>query len=221
MKEILSISFLLVAGLSFSFLSQQQALSAPSNASASISSSSYESFDGTDLGISFQYPSTWVKYEAESGPGVIKDFEGVVSFDIVNDNDHLKQGNGLLTGYSGLENPNLSIVSLRLPYHNLTLRQYAEIRTFDFMQLFSDYNLRIMENGQSNETIDGYPYWVFNYSFTIDDKTQRYGTSVWLIRGDKVYEISYIADSYEDFITNLGEIRKVLETAYFVDSVNQ
>jgi hypothetical protein len=223
MKELFSIGVCLVAGLSFSFLSQQEALAFPNQASASFSSSSYETFDGTDLGISFQYPYNWVKFEAGSGQGVLNDFEGVVSFDIVNDtdDDHLKQGNDVPTGDSGLVNPNLSVVSLRSPYHNLTLRQYAEIRTFDFIQLFSDYDLRVTENGQSNGSIDGYPYWVFNYSFTIDEKTQRYGTSLWLIRGEKIYEISYIADSYEDFIENLGEIRKIIKSVHFVDHVNQ
>ena len=173
------------------------------------------------MGISFQYPYNWVKFEAGFDQGVLNDFEGVVSFDIVNDNDHLMQGNDVPTGDSGLVNPNLSVVSLRSPYHNLTLRQYAETRTFDFIQLFSDYDLRVAENGQSNENIDGYPYWVLNYSFIIDDKTQRYGTAVWLTRGEKIYEFSYIADSYDDFIENLGEIKKLIKSVHFVDPVNQ
>ena len=221
MKELFSIAVFLMTGLLFSFLSQQEALASPNHASASFSSSSYETFDGTDMGISFQYPYNWVKFEAGFDQGVLNDFEGVVSFDIVNDNDHLRQGNDVPTGDSGLVNPNLSVVALRSPYHNLTLRQYAEIRTFDFIQLFSDYDLRVTENGQSNENIDGYPYWVFNYSFIIDDKTQRYGTAVWLIRGEKIYEFSYIADSYEDFIEKLGEIKKIIKSVHFVDPVNQ
>ena len=136
MKELFSITVFLVAGLLFSFLSQQEALASPNHSSASFSSSSYETFDGTDMGISFQYPYNWVKFEAGFDQGVLNDFEGVVSFDIVNDNDHLRQGNDVPIGDSGLVNPNLSVVSLRSPYHNLTLRQYAEIRTFDFIQFF-------------------------------------------------------------------------------------
>ena len=83
-------------------------------------------------------------------------------------------------------------------------------------RLFSDYYLHMTENSQSNESIDGYPYWVLDYSFRIDDKTNRYGMSILLIRGDKVYEISYIVDSYEEFIRNLDEIRKVIETMPFL-----
>jgi hypothetical protein len=161
-------------------------------------------------------------FEAGFDPVFLKDFEGVVSFDIVNDNDHSKQGNeGILAGDSGLVNPNLSIVSLRSPYHNLTLKEYAEIRSYDFRQLFCDYNLHMTENSQSNENIDGYPYWILDYSFRIDDKTNRYGMSILLIRGERVYEISYIADSYEEFIRNLAEVRKMIKTMYFVDSTNQ
>jgi len=218
-KLIGSCAFL-VTGISFTFFSQPEVLI---HGSAGFSSSSpYETFDGTNLGLSFQYPANWIMFEAGFDPVFIKDFEGVVSFDIVNDNDHSKQGNeGILAGDSGLVNPNLSIVSLRSPYHNLTLKEYAEIRSYDFRQLFSDYYLHMTENSQSNETIDGYPYWVLDYSFRIDDNTNRYGMSILLIRGEKVYEISYIADSYEEFIRNLEEIRKVIKTMYFVDSTNQ
>ena len=45
MKELFSITVFLVAGLLFSFLSQQEALASPNHASASFSSSSYETFD--------------------------------------------------------------------------------------------------------------------------------------------------------------------------------
>ncbi|MGC2309965.1 MAG: hypothetical protein WA461_16295 [Nitrososphaeraceae archaeon] len=223
MIKLIGSCVFLVTGISFTFFSQPEVLSTSSPGSVGFSSSSsYETFDGINLGLSFQYPANWIKFEAGFDPVFIKDFDGVVSFDIVNDNDHSKQGNGgILAGDSGLVNPNLSIVSLKSPYHNLTLKEYAKIRTYDFRQLFSDYYLHMTENSQSNESIDGYPYWVLDYSFRIDDKTNRYGMSILLIRGDKVYEISYIADSCEEFIRNLDEIRKVIETMYFVDSTNQ
>lgn len=211
------------------FFSQQQALGTPRTGFSSLSTSSfsllstsissYETFDGTDLGISFQYPSNWVKFEAGFDPNTLNDFEGVVSFDIVN--DPLNQANGLLPEDGGLAHPNLSIVSLKSPYHNLSLEEYAEARTFDIRQLFSDFNLHITENRQLNETIDGYLSWVLDYSFTIDGNTQRYGMLILLIRGEKVYEISYIADGYRDFAKNLEEIRKLVKTAYFVDPANE
>jgi hypothetical protein len=223
MIKLIGSCVFLVTGISFTFFSQPEVLSTSSPGSVGFSSSSsYETFDGINLGLSFQYPANWIMFEAGFYPVFIKDFEGVVSFDIVNDNAHSKQGNeGILAGDSGLVNPNLSIVSLRSPYHNLTLKEYAEIRSYDFRQLFSDYYLHVTKNSQSNESIDGYPYWVLDYSFRIDDKTNRYGMSILLIRGEKVYEISYIADSYEEFIRNLEEIRKVIKTMSFVDSANQ
>lgn len=223
MIKLIGSCVFLVTGISFTFFSQPEVLSTSSPGSVGFSSSSsYETFDGINLGLSFQYPANWIMFEAGFDPVFIKDFDGVVSFDIVNDHDHLKQGNGgILAGDSGLVNPNLSIVSLKSPYHNLTLKDYAKIRTYDFRQLFSDYYLHMTENSQSNESIDGYPYWVLNYSFRIDDKTNRYGMSILLIRGEKVYEISYIADSYEEFIRNLAEVRKMIKTMYFVDSTTQ
>ena len=198
---------------SFSFLS-----SSSSSSSTTTSTSSYETFEGTDLGISFQFPSSWVKYEAGFDPNLINNFEGVVSFDIVD--DPLIQTDDLPPDISGLAHPNLSILSIKSPYHNETLEEYAKAKTFDIRQLFSNYNLHITGSKQSNETIDGFPYWVIDYYFTIDHETQRYGMSVLLIRGEKVYEISYIADGYENYVKNLEEIRKLIKTAYFVDPVN-
>ncbi|MGC1131867.1 MAG: hypothetical protein WA941_03505 [Nitrososphaeraceae archaeon] len=223
MIKLIGSCVFLVTGISFTFFSQPEVLSTSSPGSVGFSSSSsYETFDGINLGVSFQYPANWIMFEAGFDPVFIKDFDGVVSFDIVNDNDHSKQENeGILAGDSGLVNPNLSIVSIRSPYPNLTLKEYAKIRSYDFRQLFSDYYLHMTENSRSNESIDGYPYWVLDYSFRIDDKTKRYGMLILLIRGEKVYEISYIADSYEEFIRNLEEIRKVIETMYFVGSTNQ
>jgi hypothetical protein len=202
-----------ISNLSASSLSLATSLS-----STSTSQSSYEIFDGTELGISFQYPSNWVKFEAGFDRNDLNDFEGVVSFDILNDSTN--QANDKQFEDSGIAHPNLSIVSLKSPYHNLSLGQYAEVRTFDIRQLFSDYRLRITEDRQSNETIDGYPYWVLEYSFTVDDRTQRYGMSIMLMRGEKVYEISYIADGYEGYVKNMEEIMKLIKTAYFVDSSN-
>ncbi len=197
---------------SFSLLS-----SSASSSSTTTSTSSYETFEGTDLGISFQFPSGWVKYEAGFDSNLINNFEGVASFDIVD--DPLIQTDDLPPDISGLAHPNLSILSINSPYQNVTLEQYAKAKTFDIRQLFSNYNLHITESKQSNETIDGFPYWVIDYYFTIDNETQRYGMSVLLIRGEKVYQISYIADGYEDFVKNLEEIRKMIKTAYFVDPV--
>jgi hypothetical protein len=199
---------------SFSFL-----FSPSSSSSTTTSTSSYETFEGTDLGISFQFPSGWVKYEAGFDPKLITNFEVVVCF-VIFDDDPLFQTDDTPPDISGLAHPNLSIWSIKSPYQNLTLDQYAKAKTFEISQLFSDYNLHITENKQSNETIDGFPYWIIDYYFTIDNETQRYGMSVLLIRGEKVYEISYIADGYEGFVKNLEEIKKMIESAYFVDRVN-
>ena len=93
-----------VTGISFTFFSQPEVLSTSSPGSVGLSSSSaYETFDGIDLGLSFQYPANWTRFEAGFDPVFIKDFDGVVLFDIVKDNDLSKQGNaGILTGDSGL-----------------------------------------------------------------------------------------------------------------------
>src|SRR5262245_29950938 len=109
----------LLVGTSLTFFSLQQAFHMPgtgfsslstSSTSASLSSSSstartsYETFDDIDLGIAFQYPSNWVKFKGGFDPNFLKDFEGVVSFDIFN--DPLNQTNGASSEDSGLVHPN-------------------------------------------------------------------------------------------------------------------
>lgn len=88
MIKLIGSCVFLVTGISFTFFSQQEVLSTSSPGSVGFSSSSYETFDGNDLGISFQYPANWIKFEAGFDPVFIKDFDGVMSFDIVKDNDH-------------------------------------------------------------------------------------------------------------------------------------
>ena len=221
--RIIYLFFLLTSWIQVTFISLQQesskglsSLNALSSLHSSSSTPSYETFDGTKLGISFQYPSNWIILEAGFDPNILNDFEGVISFDIVDDSPDLE-----VPGDNGLGHPNLSILSLELPYHNPSLEQYAKVRTSDLEQLFSNYNLHFTENRKSNESIDGFPYWVIDYSFALDDKTQRYGMLAFLIRGEKVYEISYIADTYNEFIEHLEEIGKVLGTAYFIVPANQ
>ncbi|MGA9936018.1 MAG: amidase family protein [Nitrososphaeraceae archaeon] len=128
MIKLIGSCVFLVTGISFTFFSQPEVLSTSSPGSVGFSSSSsYETFDGINLGLSFQYPANWIMFEAGFDPVFMKDFEGVVSFDIVNDNDHSKQGNeGILAGDSGLVNPNLSIVSLRSPYRHIVRKMLLE-----------------------------------------------------------------------------------------------
>jgi len=40
---------------------------------------------------------------------------------------------------------------------------------------------------------------------------------LWMLRGDKVYEISYIADGYPEYNKNLKEIESLINSMYFID----
>lgn len=87
MIKLIGSCVFVVTGISFTFFSQPEVLSTSSPGSVGFSSSS--SYDGINLGLSFQYPANWIKFEAGFDPVFIKDFDGVVSFDIVNDNIYL------------------------------------------------------------------------------------------------------------------------------------
>jgi hypothetical protein len=173
-----------------------------------------EKIASDNLQLSFEYPSTWKMFEAGLAPGTIKDFLGVISLDILNGTNEDEDDSG---SYSGLENPAITIICSKTPFHNITLDEYAKIRTLDFITLFSDLDLNIIRSNQSDGEIDGIKYWIFEYSFSIDDRVNRYGMEIWMLRGDKVYEISYIAYSYPEYDKNLNEIRNLVNSIYFLN----
>lgn len=185
------------------------------------SAPSCEVLKSSNLGISFEYPSTWNKLEAGIAPGTINDFRGVIALDILNDTAKRsyvdQEGGGELHGYSGLASPILTITYSELPSHTLTLSDYAKSRVDDFRILFSDLNLRIVMNDHSRIDIDGNAYWILEYVFSIGDDVDRYGMSLWLIRGERIYEISYIADGYDEYRDSLIEIKYLIRTLYFID----
>jgi hypothetical protein len=184
------------------------------------SAPSCEVLKSSKLGISFEYPSTWNKLEAAIAPDTINDFRGVIALDILNDTAKRsyvdQEGEGDLHSYSsGLASPILTITYSELPSHTLTLSDYAKSRVDDFRILFMDLNLRILKNDHSRNDIDDNAYWILEYVFSIDDDVDRYGMSLWLIRGESVYEISYLADGYDEYRGSLIEIKNLIRTLYF------
>ena len=209
------VNTILLTGIGISiFLVSQLSSSLHALSSCSYSSlSSCEKVRSDDLQLSFEYPSTWKMFEADLARGTVRDFLGVISLDILNGTSE-DEGPG---SYSGLENPMITIIYSKTPFHNITLDEYAKIRTLDFITLFSDLDLNIIRSNQSDGEIDGVKYWIFEYSFSIDDRVNRYGMEIWMLRGDKVYEISYIADSHPEYDKNLNEIRNLVNSIYFLN----
>ena len=114
---------LLVVVISLSLL-PQTALSSTSTLGNDAPFSYYQTFEPSNLGITFQYPSNWNKFDAGLDPSIVSDFLGVASFDIVNNADKRSypyRNSEDSYDYSGLMNPILSVVSLKLPSHNLEL----------------------------------------------------------------------------------------------------
>jgi len=206
------VSTCLLAGIGISILISQLPPSLNALSCSYSSLSSCEKVTSYDLRLSFEYPSTWNVFETELAPGILRDFLGVISLDILNGTNVDDR-----SSYSGLENPVINIIFSKSPFHNVTLEEYAKIRTEDFRILFSDLGLHIMRNNQSHGEIDGIKYWIFEYSFSIDDRADRYGMELWMLRGNKVYEISYIADGYAEYNKNLNEIESLINSMYFID----
>lgn len=128
-----------------------------------------------DLQLTLEYPATWKFFEAAPAPNTLKDFQGVISLDVLNDT---KEDNGDSSGYTALENPLITIIFSEMPFHNVTLSEYAKIRILDFNMLFSDLCLHIIRSNQSNGAIAAFDHWIFEYSFSIDQGVDRYGMEI-------------------------------------------
>ena len=176
--------------------------------------SSCEKVRSEDLQLTLEYPATWKFFEAAPAHNNLKDFQGVISLDVLNGT---KGNNGDSSGYTALENPLISIIFSDLPFHNITLSEYAKIRILDFKMLFSDLDLHVIRSNQSNGAIDGFKYWIFEYLFSIDQRVDRYGMEIWMLRGDKVYEISYIADGYAEYKSNLDQVKNLTNSITFIN----
>ena len=176
--------------------------------------SSCEKVRSEDLQLSLEYPTTWKFFEAGPNHNTLNDFNGVISLDVLNDT---KGDSGDSSGYTGLENPLISIVFSDLPFHNITLSEYAKIRILDFKMLFSDLGFHVIRSNQSNGSIDGLKNWIFEYSFSIDQRVDRYGMEIWMLRGYKVYEISYIADGYAEYMNNLDQVKNLTDSITFIN----
>ena len=63
-------------------------------------------------------------------------------------------------------------------------------------------------------------FWQFEYSIvtppTLSEsfKDKRYGQNIWILKGNKVYEIEYIANA-EAYLRNIDEVKKLIDSIRF------
>jgi hypothetical protein len=207
--KLIAFSILIIAEtlmLSLDILIEQTVLAAGSITTLQTNNDNYELYKNPNLNIKLYYPSDWKKYESE-GPA-LSNLKGIVTFELPREK---RQQQTIVQ-----EAPIISIIAEDLPSNNITLDQFIKIQHDNFRYLFSDFDFKL-ENKTTVIVGDNragkYEYTIVNpYSDGI-----RNGMVIWIIRGDIVYMISYVAEQVQ-YSMYLPTIEKLIDSIEFTNN---
>ena len=188
----------------------------------------YYIYDNSQIEFVFKYPSYWKLLEFidqfSSHEEVILSNDKVIFFELKEsqpyDHPKNKQIKNLFDGFYPYFTPFLSISSYDLKFKNISIEEFAKIKNEDLRHLFSDFKINLITNVIKYIGRENIPAWKCEYSIE-DDYTsnessndKRNTLNIWILRGDKVYEIEYIANS-EEYFKNLNEVTKLIDSIRF------
>ena len=208
--KLIAFSILIIAEtlmLSLYILIEQTVLAAGSITTLQTNNDNYELYKNPKLKIKLYYPSDWEKFESD-GPA-LSNLKGIVTFELLQEKRQQQQT-------IVQEAPIVSIIAEDLPSNNITLDQFIKIQHDNFRYLFSDFDFKL-ENKTAVIVGDNragkFEYSIVNpYSDGI-----RNGMIIWIIRGDTVYMISYVAEQVQ-YSMYLSTIEKLIDSIEFTNS---
>ena len=181
----------------------------------------YYIYDNSQIEFIFKYPDNWKLLE------FIDQFSShnkVISFELKESQPYNhpknKQSNNLFNGFYPYFPPFLSISSYDLKFKNISIKEFANIKNQDLRNLFSYFKINLITNAIEYIGKENIPAWKFEYSiedtYTSNESSndKRNALNIWILRGDKVYEIEYIANS-EEYFKNLNEVTKLIDSIRF------
>jgi hypothetical protein len=192
--------------LSLDIFIEQTVLAAGSITKLQTNNDNYETYKNPNLKIKLYYPSDWRKFESD-GPA-LSNIKGIVTFELPQEKTHQQT----ITQ----EAPIVSIMAEDLPSNNITLDQFIKIQDDNFRQLFSDFDFKL-ENKTAviigDNRAGKFEYTIVNpYSDGI-----RNGMVIWIIRGDTVYMISYVAEQVQ-YSMYLPTVEKLIDSIEFTNN---
>jgi hypothetical protein len=192
--------------LSLDIFIEQTVLAAGSITKLQTNNDNYETYKNPNLKIKLYYPSDWRKFESD-GPA-LSNIKGIVTFELPQEKTHQQT----ITQ----EAPIVSIMAEDLPSNNITLDQFIKIQDDNFRQLFSDFDFKL-ENKTAviigDNRAGKFEYTIVNpYSDGI-----RNGMVIWIIRGDTVYMISYVAEQVQ-YSMYLPTVEKLIDSIEFTSN---
>jgi hypothetical protein len=192
--------------LSLDIFIEQTVLAAGSITKLQTNNDNYEIYKNPNLKIKLCYPSDWRKFDS-NGPA-LSNIKGIVTFELPQE----KRQQQTITQ----EAPIVSIIAEDLPSNNITLDQFIKIQDDNFRQLFSDFDFKL-ENKTAviigDNRAGKFEYTIVNpYSNGI-----RNGMVIWIIRGDTVYMISYVAEQVQ-YSMYLPTVEKLVDSIEFTNN---
>jgi hypothetical protein len=188
----------------------------------------YYTYESPQIEIIFKYPFNWKLLEFidqfPSHDKVILSHDKVISFELKDSEPYNQPKNKQIKNYFNdfypYFPPLLSISSYDLKFKNVSIKEFAKIKNEDLRNLFTDFKITLITNNIKYIGRENIPAWMFEYSiedaYTSNEspKDKRNGLNIWILRGDKVYEIEYIANS-EGYFKNLREVTKLIDSIRF------
>jgi hypothetical protein len=208
-KKLLIFSILITAQtlmLSIGINIEQTVLAAGSITTLQTNNDNYETYKSPDLKIKLYYPSDWRKFESD-GPA-LSNIKGIVTFELLQEK---RQSQTIAQ-----EAPIVSIIAEDLPSNNISIDQFIKIQDDNFRHLFSDFDFKL-ENKTAIIIGDNY---AGKFEYTIANPYSdgiRNGMVIWIIRGDTVYMISYVAEQVQ-YSMYLPTVEKLIDSIEFTNN---
>jgi hypothetical protein len=208
-KKLIVFSILITAQtlmLSIGINIEQTVLAAGSITTLQTNNDNYETYKNPDLKIKLYYPSVWRKFESD-GPA-LSNIKGIVTFELLQEKRQQQT--------IAQEAPIVSIIAEDLHSNNISIDQFIKIQDDNFRHLFSDFDFKL-ENKTAVIIGDNhagkFEYTIVNpYSDGI-----RNGMVIWIIRGDTVYMISYVAEQVQ-YSMYLPIVEKLIDSIEFTNN---
>jgi len=188
----------------------------------------YYIYYNSQIDFVFKYPANWKLLEFidqfSFHDKVILSHDKVISFELKESQPYNHLKNKQIKNLSNFFYPSLptflSISSYDLKFKNISIEEFAKIKKEDLLNLFSDFKINLITNNIKYIGMENIPAWKFEYSiedaYTSNESStnKQNGLNIWILRGDKVYEIEYIANS-EEYFKNLYEVTKLIDSIRF------
>ncbi len=186
-----NITILLISLLAISFTGLQSA-SAQNGTISTV-----ETFNDTELGVSFQYPSDWVIASEEYTDQVLS-----------SEDDTSNMASPIQLLHESLDGANLLIVPEILPFP-ISLEKYFELNK---QQIATDPSIQ-MSNTITPVSVGGVDG--LKYDLLVDDGVSKYNqTQIALVKDAKAYVLGYMLGSSNPE-TQLADINSIIDSMRF------